>query len=151
MSFRRIAILRKNIFIWKVVVCSINYISKILSFFQEFDEVENNYWFDFKQKKFLHNIDTFYYSVKFKQDFTAGSKDLKVKHFRKRFELLGMEWERLNDYSSGVSFYFDGLPGTLNYKPFRYAGFYNVMLECPELFDIFLAPKFRGHRITVSP
>ena len=109
--------------------------------FHEFDEVENAYWFDFKKKKFLHNIDTFYYSVKFQQDFTAGSKDPKVKHFRKRFELLGQEWEHLNDYSSGVAFYFDGLPGTLNYKPFRYAGFYNVMLECPELFDIFLAPK----------
>lgn len=109
--------------------------------YNEFDEVENTYWFDFKQKKFLHNIDTFYYSVKFKNDFTNDSKDLCVKRFRRKFDAIGQEWEKLNDYSSGVSFFFDGLPGALNYKPFSYAGWYNICLECPELFDIFFAPK----------
>ena len=109
--------------------------------YNEFDEVENTYWFDFKQKKFLHNIDTFYYSVKFKNDFTNDSKDLSVKRFRRKFDAIGQEWEKLNDYSSGVSFFFDGLPGALNYKPFSYAGWYNICLECPELFDIFFAPK----------
>lgn len=109
--------------------------------YQEFDEVENTYWFDFKQKKFLHNVDTFYYSVKFKNDFTNDSKDLSVKRFRRKFDAIGQEWEKLNDYSSGVSFFFDGLPGALNYKPFSYAGWYNICLECPELFDIFFAPK----------
>ena len=87
--------------------------------YNEFDEVENTYWFGFKQKKFLHNIDTFYYSVKFKNDFTNDSKDLSVKRFRRKFDAIGQEWEKLNDYSSGVSFFFDGLPGALNYKPFR--------------------------------
>ena len=109
--------------------------------YNEFDEVENTYWFDFKQKKFLHNIDTFYYSVKFKNDFTNDSKDLSVKRFRRKFDAIGQEWEKLNDYSSGVSFFFDGLPSALNYKPFSYAGWYNICLECPELFDIFFAPK----------
>ena len=32
------------------------------------------YWFDFKKNKFLHNIDTFYYSVKLLEDFTDDSK-----------------------------------------------------------------------------
>lgn len=32
--------------------------------YQELDDKNREYWFDFKQKKFLHNIDTFYYSVK---------------------------------------------------------------------------------------
>ena len=58
--------------------------------YNEFDEVENTYWFDFKQKKFLHNIDTFYYSVKFKNDFTNDSKDLSVKRFRRKFDWSGM-------------------------------------------------------------
>lgn len=109
--------------------------------YNEFDEVENAYWFDFKKKKFLHNIDTFYYSVKFKQDFTADSKDLNVKRFRRYFEGIASMWEKLNDYSSGISFYLPELPGTLNYKPFTYAGWYNICLECPEYFDIFFAPK----------
>lgn len=109
--------------------------------YNEFDEVENDYWFNFKQKKFLHNIDTFYYSVKFKQDFTADSKDLNVKRFRRHFEGIASMWEKLNDYSSGVSFYLPELPDTLNYKPFTYAGWYNICLECPEYFDIFFAPK----------
>lgn len=117
--------------------------------YNEFDEVENTYWFDFKQKKFLHNIDTFYYSVKFKNDFTNDSKDLSVKRFRRKFDAIGQEWEKLNDYSSGVPFFFDGLPSALNYKPFSYAGWYNICLECPELFDIFFAPKFRTLLIMV--
>lgn len=109
--------------------------------YNEFDEVENAYWFDFKKTKFLHNIDTFYYSVKFKQDFTADSKDLSVKRFRRHFESIAATWEKLNDYDSGVSFYLPELPGTLNYKPFTFAGYYNICLECPEYFDIFFAPK----------
>lgn len=109
--------------------------------FNEFDEVENTYWFDFKKSKFLHNVDTFYYSVKFKNDFTADSKDLVVKRFRRKFDAISQEWEKLNDYGSGVPFYLPELPSTLNYKPFSYAGWYNICLECPELFDIFFAPK----------
>ena len=61
--------------------------------FNEFDEVENTYWFDFKKSKFLHNVDTFYYSVKFKNDFTADSKDLAVKRFRRKFDAISQEWE----------------------------------------------------------
>lgn len=109
--------------------------------YNEFDEVENVYWFDFKKKKFLHNIDTFYYSVKFKQDFTADSKDLSVKRFRRYFENIAASWEKLNDYDSGVSVFLPELPGTLNYKPFTFAGYYNICLECPEYFDMFFAPK----------
>lgn len=109
--------------------------------YNEFDEVENTYWFDFKQKKFLHNIDTFYYAVKFKQDFTADSKDMKVKDFRRKFEALSLEWDNQNAFNSFVSFFVPGMPDALNYTPFSYAFFYNVKLECPELFDIFFAPK----------
>lgn len=109
--------------------------------YNEFDEVENTYWFDFKQKKFLHNIDTFYYAVKFKQDFTADSKDMKVKDFRRKFEALSREWDNQNAFNSSISFFVPGMSDALNYTPFSYAFFYNVKLECPELFDIFFAPK----------
>lgn len=109
--------------------------------YNEFDDVENTYWFDFKKTKFLHNIDTFYYAVKFKQDFTADSKDMKVKDFRRKFEALSREWDNQNAFNSSVSFFVPGMPDALNYTPFSYAFFYNVKLECPELFDIFFAPK----------
>lgn len=109
--------------------------------YNEFDEVENCYWFDFKQRKFLHNIDTFYYSVKFDQDFTADTKDFSVLRFRRHFENLSHELEKSADYGASLSFYVPGLPNALNYKPFSYAGWYNICLECPDYFDIFFAPK----------
>ena len=31
--------------------------------YQELDQNGIEFWFDFKKNKFLHNIDTFYYSV----------------------------------------------------------------------------------------
>ena len=54
--------------------------------YQEFSQENQKYWFDFKQKKFLHNIDTFYYSVKLLEDFTDDSEDRRVKAFRGYFE-----------------------------------------------------------------
>lgn len=56
--------------------------------FQDFNQNQEQieYWFDFRQKKFLHNIDTFYYSVKLNEDFTDDSKDAAVLEFRKFFE-----------------------------------------------------------------
>lgn len=109
--------------------------------YNEFDEVENSYWFDFKQKKFLHNIDTFYYSVKFDQDFTFDSTDRSVKRFRRYFENLYKNLEDANVYGGSVTFYIPGLDSQLNLKPFNYAGWFNICLECPDYFDIFFAPK----------
>ncbi len=109
--------------------------------YNEFDEVENNYWFDFKKSKFLHNIDTFYYSVKFKQDFTADSHDLSVKRFRRYFDRLNDQLEKSGDFGASITVAFDGLPSALNFKPFSYAGWYNICLECPDYFDLFFAPK----------
>ena len=107
---------------------------------QEFDEVENNYWFNFSQRKFLHNIDTFYYSVKFANDFTSNSKDNAVKRFRKHFEMLYKCMEDGNKYSSSIDFHIPNLPSTLNLKPFTFAGFFSICLECPDYFDVFFAP-----------
>lgn len=107
--------------------------------YHEFDEVESQFWFDFKQRKFLHNIDTFYYSVKFTNDFTSDSQDSTVKHFRAYFELLYKQLDEGNRYSSCVTVSIPGI-SALNLHPFHYAGWYNICLECPEYFDIFFAP-----------
>lgn len=108
--------------------------------YHEFDEVELDYWFSFKQKKFLHNIDTFYYSVKFNNDFTFDSKDKNVLHFRKFFESKYSELEKTN-LGSSLSLSFPGCDTALNLKPFSFAGFFSICLECPDYFDIFFAPK----------
>ena len=96
--------------------------------YQEFDDENQKYWFDFKQKKFLHNIDTFYYSVKLVEDFTNDSSDDSVLRFRKFFEqkksILDSRYDR-----------------SLNLCAGSYAGFFSIRLECPEWFDIFIAPS----------
>lgn len=109
--------------------------------YNEFDDNNRRYWFDFKQKKFLHNIDTFYYSVKFQQDFTFDSTDPKVKMFRKYFDTLYQDMEEKDLYGSTITCFFPGTDKLLNLKPFHYAGYYNICLECPDYFDIFFAPK----------
>lgn len=109
--------------------------------YHDFDEVENQYWFDFKKSKFLHNIDTFYYSVKFAQDFTCDSTDYRVKHFRRFFDDIYHDMEKNNLYGSTATFFCPGLESALNVKPFNYAGWFTICLECPDYFDIFFAPK----------
>lgn len=47
--------------------------------YNEFDEENQKYWFDFRQQKFLHNIDTYYYSVNLSYD----SEDNKLNQFKK--------------------------------------------------------------------
>ena len=54
--------------------------------YREFDDSEREYWFDFKKSKFLHNIDTFYYSVKLMEDFTDDTKDSAVLKLRQFFD-----------------------------------------------------------------
>ena len=109
--------------------------------YNDFDEVEKNYWFDFKKSKFLHNIDTFYYSVKFVQDFTFDSKDKAVMNFRNFFDWKYREMEQVNKYNSNITLSFPGCDTLLNLKPYNFAGFFTICLECPEYFDIFFAPK----------
>lgn len=141
MQFREMGgFAKKFLTIGVVFLIDVRFVGKT-QIYKEFDEVENSYWFDFKQKKFLHNIDTFYYSVKFDQDFTFDSVDPVVKRFRKYFENLYKQLEESNVYGGCVTFYIPGLDSQLNLKPFNYAGWFNICLECPDYFDIFFAPK----------
>lgn len=48
--------------------------------------IDKEYWYSKKEKKFLHNVDTFYYSVKLYNDFTRNSVDPDVARFRRVME-----------------------------------------------------------------
>lgn len=106
-----------------------------------FNELEANqqiYWFDFKKKKFLHNIDTFYYSVKFQNDFTADSTDIGVFNLRKFFQ---QKYEILNNHAD-IDFLQVPIGGEmLNLRKFSFAHMYTICLEYPEWFDLFIAPS----------
>lgn len=105
--------------------------------FKEMDADAMKYWLDFKKSKFLHNIDTFYYSVKFKNDFRFETKDEKVLKLRNFFKL---KYDALQKKDDTDDFYIPQLGKYLVLKPVTFSRFYNVCLSYPEYFDIFLAP-----------
>ena len=107
--------------------------------YQELDDENQKYWFDLKQKKFLHNIDTFYYSVKLVEDFTNDSSADSVIRFRKFFEQKKSILD--SRYGQLVQIFFPGFDRSLNLCAGSYAGFFSIRLECPEWFDIFIAPS----------
>lgn len=94
-------------------------------------------WFDFKQRKFLHNIDTFYYSVKFKNDFRFKTNDLYVKKLRSFFD---GKYSQLQSYGDEGDFYLQQLGKNLVLKKVTFSRFYSICLSYPEYFDIFIAP-----------
>lgn len=104
---------------------------------KELNDDDLSYYFDFKQKKFLHNIDTFYYSVKFKNDFRYESKDKSVLRLRKFFTNKYDALQRMDDTDD---LYIPQLGKCLVLKKVTFSRFYNVCLSYPEYFDIFLAP-----------
>ena len=106
----------------------------------EFDDENFNFWFDKKEKKFLHQIDTFYYSVKLENDFTKDSNDPFVKMFREHFNKL----EDDIVYDDIITQYF--CDKVLNFKRGTFARIYNVHLEKPEYFDIFIASKVPSNK-----
>ncbi len=116
--------------------------------YDEMSEEDQVNWFDFKKTKFLHNIDTFYYSVKLYNDFTPDTVDQNVIAFRKKFDML----KQKQGYEDSMSFYVDGV-GNLNLVPFHYGKFYNICLEFPDYFHIFVAnwvPRAAGDTESVT-
>lgn len=104
----------------------------------EFSVEDNKFWFDFKQKKFLHNIDTFYYSVKFVNDFTDDSIDDCVLNLRSFFQKKSAALYSSFDNLVSVDF---GSLGCLNLLRLSFGGFYNICLEKPDEFHMFIAPR----------
>lgn len=92
------------------------------------------YWHSKKKKKFLHNIDTFYFSVKLAEDFTAGSEETEnVKEVRR---MMTKYKDDLEQPFTEVSYEHYALL----YRHFIYAGIYNFCISCPEKFDFLFAP-----------
>lgn len=99
-----------------------------------FDE---EYWYKHQQKKFMHNIDTFYFSVKLHDDFTESSEAYNVRNVRKIIK----KYTACSDavpftefpYQSPV-LYRRGSFGTKHMC-------YNFRLEVPEQFDFYFASK----------
>ena len=106
--------------------------------YQELSGENQKYWFDFKQEKFLHNIDTFYYSVKLVEDLTDDSTDTAVQELRVFFENKKSLLSR--NFGQAIPVYISGCQNNLNLVPGTYAGMFSIRLECPEWFDIFIAP-----------
>ena len=98
---------------------------------------DSKYWFDFQRQKFLHNIDTFYYSVKLLNDFRVDSREPAVLRFRDRFSKL----KDSMGYQDSIPFYVEPIGKNLNFLSYGYGKYYTICLECPDYFHIFLAPK----------
>lgn len=99
------------------------------------EEQEN--WFSYNQKSFLNNIDTFYYSVKFNNDFRFKTHDRAVLQLRKFFD---MEYRYLNNEESLGDIHIPGTDRNLMLRTVTFSRFYTVCLSYPEYFDIFFAP-----------
>lgn len=104
----------------------------------EFSEESLDFWFNYKQKKFLHNIDTFYYSVSLYNDFLKTTEDKFVISLRSYFNNIRSQVDGGFDVVYPLSF-----PGTDEILNFRnaaiYSRFYSNFIECPEEFDIYIA------------
>ena len=73
--------------------------------YHELEETQKEYWFSYRQRKFLHNIDTFYYSVKLQNDFRSDTNDWDVLSFRRSFETLQANMK----YDDSILFYVPGV------------------------------------------
>lgn len=120
----------------------------------EFDTEKNNYWFYKKEKKFLHSIDTFYYTVTFANDFSKDTSDPNVKELRNWLHEFNMlVCENLQDNIIPVNDLPDLNDVTLNYTPCNFNGMYTHDLQVPEYFDVLIAesvPNELTNNITVQ-
>lgn len=123
---------------------------------------DREYWYSKKNQKFLPNVDTFYYSVKLQEDFRKDSTDWRVEKVR----------QFCSDYQSGKDgccFYMDSkkmkfIRGGMDplseddkfllYRSGCFARYYSMRLQCPDKFDIFIAPVVpaaKGEGESISP
>lgn len=109
--------------------------------------IDKDYWYHRKEKKFLHNIDTFYYSVKLYNDLTRNSAEPEVARFRRlvdRYQRMDADCMPFTEvpyqYSMGVSPDSPGGSSCVNYRHGTYGYFYSFILNVPGRFDIAFAP-----------
>ncbi len=118
--------------------------------FQEMDADQRAYWYDMKTKKFLHNIDTFYYSVKLAEDFTVESQDKKVLAFRRAVERLERQKTKKAFTGEVMQLYVPGMGDYLNLSGLRFGKYYTFSLDLPDMFDICIAPIVPGNENDIS-
>lgn len=111
---------------------------KEIQILKEMNDTDCKYWFYFKDKKFLHNVDTFYYSVKLQEDFTEYTQDEDVKYFRKYFEEL-RQIVQSDGFDGRKRLYFKDYE--LDYVLYNFGRFYRICLERTDEFMIFIAPS----------
>ena len=100
--------------------------TKDTKIYHEMNEENQNYWFDFKQRKYLHNIDTYYYSIKVNpENYDNFIEYLKVK----KEEVLNEEYVELHDI--GTEYIMNGY----SFDMYRYD------IELPDQFLIIIADK----------
>lgn len=113
--------------------------------FQELNDEDRSYWFECKTKKFLHNIDTFYYSVKLQEDFTGESQDKNVLAFRRAVEKLQLQQARKMFTGKVMQLFVPGMGDYLNLSNLCFGKYYNFCLELPDMFDIIMATMVPGN------
>lgn len=104
--------------------------------FYEMSLNEQDEYFSFQKKKFMHNIDTFYYSVKFKNDFRLKTEDESALKLRRYFKF---KYDELNNGNFEAVEIHPEIGKELVLRPVTFSRFYNTCLSYPEYFDIFLA------------
>lgn len=104
--------------------------------YKDMSPEDQEHWFNYSRQKFLHNIDTFYYSVKFKNDFRLRTQDSNVLKLRRYFKL---KYDWLQDEQDACDVYLPELGEHLVLRPVTFSRFYSTCLSYPEYFDIFLA------------
>lgn len=105
--------------------------------------MDKEYWFSKKEKKFLHNIDTFYFSVKLHDDFTRDASAFNVERLRRCIT-------KYSSYPDASPFVETHYESPVLYKKGVYAFFYNFRLEVPEQFDFYFAPVVPDGAETVA-
>lgn len=104
--------------------------------FYEMTLDEQDEYFTFSKNKFMHNIDTFYYSVKFKNDFRLKTEDESALKLRRYFKY---KYDQLNNGNFEAGEIHPKIGKELVLRPVTFSRFYNTCLSYPEYFDIFLA------------
>lgn len=120
----------------------ISYSAKKTLLYQEIDEETRKNYFDFSQKKFLHNIDTLYYVIKLKNDWKYDSNALLFKEYMDKFQSQALitpdmlpvfTSEQLNNVEVPKSEWL--MNGVAASKIYRYD------LQQPDKFAVFVAPN----------
>lgn len=106
--------------------------------------MDQEYWFSKKNHKFLHQIDTFYFSVKLQDDLTKDAHAPNVVFFREHLK-------RFDPTSAGcIPFKGPQLADHLNVIAGHYSQFYTFRLEHPGMYDIFIAPVVPEYETSLS-